>query len=101
PQSPPPPPPGPNGQKTFLINTPPPPMAPISQSKPAFSTHVEVTHTPGPIASKFPAYKAGTLKAKRGGNVPTVLWVLLAGVFFIAYTLIWIRVLGVSLPFLP
>ena len=100
PTAPPPPPPASNVTRPFLQNTPPPDIAPSPVSKPA-PDHVEVTQTPGPIASKFPAYKAGTLKAHRGGNVPTILWVLLAAVFFVAYTLIWVRVLGVSLPFLP
>ena len=116
-------PPGPLGTEhsATLPPPPPPPLAspnipvkPFTQDSP----RPDITSTPfsgplhnpdpvvsttssGTIASKFPAYKAGTLKAGRGGNVPTILWVLLAAVFFIAYTLIWIRVLGVSLPFLP
>lgn len=63
-----------------------------------------ITGTPAPAESKsssFSAYKTGTLKAHKAGSVPKVLWIVLAIVFFIAYTLLWTRVLGVSLPFLP
>ena len=80
-----------------LVNTPPPDISTKGFTPMNASVSVSSSNT---IASKFPAYKAGTLKAHKGGNVPTVLWILLAAVFFIAYTLIWVRVLGVSLPFL-
>ncbi|HBB76320.1 MAG: hypothetical protein A2186_02560 [Candidatus Levybacteria bacterium RIFOXYA1_FULL_41_10] len=74
------------------------PLPPIPPSPTITATHASFQS--GNIPSASQAYKAGTMKAGKKG-VPTILWALLASVFFVAYTLVWTKVLGVSLPFLP